>query len=132
MPFPLLHIIKYISPEDEGRICPICGYQLKQFSDGIKKLVKCLNCGYNKLIESNIGGQSRYDLPIILVSSFDTKGWYELYQPIDEKLYNTLIEYDWEPEEAVNAVIKDLDLSDAEIKYFMEKIKFLEGTEDGV
>jgi Zn ribbon nucleic-acid-binding protein len=126
MPIPNLNIIKYKKVEDEGRTCPVCNAQLMYFSDEFKSLFKCFNCGYSRRAESHISGQTPYDFPLLLVGSLSKLGWFELRQPIDEQLYNALITKEWLPEDAISAVIKDLELMPEEAQYFIQKVKFLE------
>ena len=126
MPFPDINRITYQKVEDEGRTCPICGAQMKKLSDGYKSIIKCYECGYSRKFNVNdLGGQHRYDQPVMLVGSVKTS-WFELFQSLDEALYNSLVDRDYTPEEAASAVIKDLEMNNDETKYFMDKLQFLE------
>jgi len=130
MPIPNLSIIKYINREDQGRTCPVCSCQIMLISDGLKGLFKCFNCGYSRLSGQNIGGQHAYDNPIMIASHTDTfllkRGWFEIYQPIDELLFNILTAQEWSTEDAVNQVVRDLNMDKDVKSYFLKKIKFLD------
>lgn len=127
MPFPDLSAIRYQKMEDESRNCPVCGKQLAKRSDLTRTVVKCLNCGYSRKMQSGMEGMHRYDQPVMLISEAATKrAWFELYQPLDEQLYNMLIDAEWTPESAATSVMKDLEMSNDETQYFMDKLQFLE------
>ena len=134
MPFPHVEIIKYLPREDQGRTCPICSSQVALISDGLKGLYKCMNCGYSRLSGQNIPGQHAYDLPIMLAHTTNEflvkRGWFELYQPIDELLFNILVAQDWPTEDAVKQVVRDLNMDKNTQSYFYKKIKFLDGEKD--
>ena len=112
---PDLSIITYLKQDDQGRTCPVCQAQLGFVTDGFAKLYKCVHCGYANLIKRNLEGQHTYDLPISLADSradryLIKKGWFEMYQPIDEMLFNMLTGQDWTTEDAVKQVIRDLKM----------------------
>ena len=58
------------------------------------------------------------------------RGWFELYQPIDELLFNILVAQDWPTEDAVKQVVRDLNMDKNTQSYFYKKIKFLDGEKD--
>lgn len=121
-----LGLIKYIKTDDEGHNCPICMSQLMYMYDGVSGLFKCLECGYSRKQNSALAGQHRYDLPVTILSARSLKkAWFELHQPMDEKLFNILVQHDWSPNQAIKDVIKDLNLSEEESFHFLEKIQSL-------
>jgi len=124
-----LGLIQYLRQEDTGRNCPICSAQMMFLQDGYRGIHKCLECGYSKLSTNDIAGQHKYDLPITITLSalLARKGWFEIYQPLDEQLYNVLIERKWSPEQAVDQVIRDLRMDENGKKYFLNKVDFLRG-----
>lgn len=130
MPVPNLSIIKYLSKEDQGRTCPCCSVQIALISDGLKGIYKCFNCGYSRLSGQVPGGQHAYDVAIMLANRGQEfllkRGWFEIYQPIDELLFNVLLAQDWPAGEAVDQVVRDLNMDKDAQSYFLKKVKFLD------
>jgi hypothetical protein len=82
-------------------------------TDGLTDLNKCLKCGYSKRT--------------VHIASFTEKflykkGYYELYQPLDEHLYNILRETGKDERTAKLEVKRDLGLTDEKADYFDRKV----------
>lgn len=128
MPIPttVLNLLKYVNTEGESRTCPVCGHSLLHISDGLEVINKCLRCGFSGKPSGDISDQHKYDRTITIVTAFlQKKGFFELYQPLDEKLFNTLISAGRSLEEAKNEVIRDLNLEGESLEYFISKVDFL-------
>jgi len=130
MPIPtsILHLLKYVNTEGASRVCPICGSQMEHLTDGFEAINKCFQCGFSNKPTGDISEQHKYDHTITIVTAFlQKKGFFELYQPLDEKLFNSLISAGRDIETARNEVIRDLDLKGEALEYFKSKVNFLGG-----
>ena len=127
MPIPdILKLVKHLPIEPSSRTCPVCSKLMTHMTDGFKYLDKCLSCGYSHMPTGDINDQRRFDYNFTIVqAALQKAGYYELHQPIEEQLYNKLMTAERTPEEAINEVISDLQLSENDADYFKEKLNFL-------
>jgi len=139
MPIPtgVLRLLKFQQTEGESRTCSICGAPLAHLTDGYKSIDKCLQCGYAHAATGSISEQGKHDF-VINVNTVDAKsnapmkkGFIELYQPLDEQLFNALISAGRDAKKARDEVARDLDLKDDNLEYFEMKINFLGGSDGG-
>jgi hypothetical protein len=99
-------------------------------TDGYTCVEKCLKCGYAHKPVGDILHQNKHDyvLNVTVLSSLKVKqAQVDLYQPVDEQLYNAIISSGKDSEEARKEVIRDLDLKDENLEYFNMKIDYLGG-----
>jgi hypothetical protein len=128
MPIPdgLLDILKYVRTDGVSRACPICGAPMEHITDGLNAINKCFQCGFSEKPTGDVSDQHKYDHTITIVTAFLQKqGFFELYQPLDEKLFNSLISAGRDTETARKEVIRDLDLKGEALEYFNSKVDFL-------
>lgn len=126
MPIPkFLRMIDFLKDNGASGTCPVCAMRMEHISDGIKYLDKCLRCGYSYVPQGNISDQRKHDFSITIVqAALQKQGYYELYQPIEEQLFNHLITAGRSATEAISEITRDLSLSDSDVAYFKEKLKF--------
>jgi len=120
--------MKHLHTEGPCRTCALCGSPMRPYTDHIKFLLKCTNkdCGYSYQTTGSIADQRKFDFKVKIVQAVLQKaGYYELYQPLEELLYNDLIRLGKDPEKAVEEVIRDLKMSEQEAEYFRNKIRNL-------
>lgn len=113
---------EYRHTEYISRSCPVCMATMSFMSDGTLSLAKCLNCGYSKRPTGTISDAHFYDRPV-LASFLEKKGYYELYTPLDEGLYNALYSRGWDKKEIIYQVIQDLRLTGEALDYFLRKVE---------
>lgn len=112
---------EYRHTEYHSRSCPVCVSPMIHMSDGTISISKCLVCGYSKRPTGSISDAHFYDRPV-LASFLEKKGYYELYTPLDEGLYNALYSRGWEKQEIIYQVVNDLHLAGEALDYFLRKV----------
>lgn len=113
---------EYRRTEYYTRSCPICFSPMTYMTDGTNSISKCFICGYSFKPTGTINDAHFYDRPV-LASFLEKKGYYELYVPLDEALYNALYSRGWEKPEIIYQVITDLDLTGDALDYFLRKVE---------
>ena len=126
MPIPtVFKFIRQLKTEGESGTCPVCNFRMELISDGMKKITKCLRCGYSHIPTGSLSDQRAFDYKLTVVRGEQQKaGFFEFYQPIAEVLYNKIVMTGRTPEEAAKEVILDLSLSEDQAEYFMSKLNF--------
>ena len=115
----------YRHTEYDSRICLVCSSPMTHFSDGFISLSKCIICGYTHKPSGMLKDQHFYDRPILasgLATYLEKKGYYEMYTPLDESIYNALYTQGWEKTEITYQVINDLQLRGEPLDYFLRKV----------
>lgn len=122
----ILKVIKYQPTDGEGRSCAVCGAPMAHLTNGFDQIDKCIQCGYSFRPTGNISEQHAYDFKFtITTATSNKKAFFEIYQPLDELLFNSLISAGRNPKEARVEIIVDLGLKDESLEYFNQKLNFL-------
>lgn len=126
MPIPtVFKFVRQLKTEGESGTCPVCSFRMELISDGMKKITKCLRCGYSLIPTGTISDQRAFDYKLTVVRGEQMKeGFFEFFQPIEEVLYNKIVMNGRTPEEAAKEVILDLGLTGDQAEYFKSKLNF--------
>lgn len=126
MPIPtVFKAIRQLKTDGESGTCPICNFRMEAITDGYKKLMKCLRCGYSHIPTGNISDQRAFDYRLTIhQGKHEKEGFFEFFQPIEEVLFNKIVMNGRTPQEAVTEVIRDLGLSEEQAEYFKSKLNF--------
>jgi hypothetical protein len=102
------------------RICPVCTATMLYLTDGHRGLVKCIKCKYSSL---EIHSKTLTEKFLL------RKGYYEMYQPLDEHLYNILVENGFAKADAAEQVARDLGMGRGSLDTFLNKVERLDNVD---
>ena len=118
----------YLETQGLSRTCCVCFAPVIAMEDKLKRVVKCLHCGYSPKETGSISDQGYYNFPVMAFTTRKIRkdAYYELVDNVENSLFNVLIEVGWNKQEAVNSIAKDLDLKGEQLESFLRKVNGLD------